>query len=483
VWLALVLLIACATPGCRRNAAEQASDPLSTDRIVASSDAGRNTTGTEPGMPRTPPVALEALPPRDPVRKIVLLSIDTLRPDVLSPYRSDLDTTPNLRRFAEEALLFTDVIAQAGSTAISHKSLFTSLYPSIHKTTRRRVPLALLELPMETLQSNGFRTAGFVGGGQVSAKLGFARGFDSYQEIRDLHQLGDQAVAWLNEHHADAFFLFLHTYQMHCPYTPPEEYRRKYADWYAGDIDPKGRVRKGQAGCGLSYYNHRSMSPDDYRYLRSLYDADAEFVDTFLGRIFDALRKLDVYDETMIVFTSDHGESFGEHGFVGHNRVYNTVLRVPLIVKIPGVPPSRLEAPVEMFDIMPTILEAAGIPPPYRLQGRSLLSLAAMSPDSAAREIRISEGSSVAVQEGDWKIVFRWDSEKRPRLFHLPTDPEERNDLSKEHPERVARLRDHHTRMRERNRELAAAFSFEAGNQAKIDEELTEHLRALGYVD
>jgi arylsulfatase A-like enzyme len=336
---------------------------------------------------------------------------------------------------------------------------------------------------MQTLQSRGFHTAGFAGGRQVSAKLGFSRGFDVYQEIRDLGELGDRAIAWLGRHQTDAFFLFLHTYQMHCPYTPPEPYRRKYAGWYSGEIDPKGRIRRGQAGCGKAYYNHRAMSPEDYRYLLSLYRADAEFVDTFLGRIFDALKELGIYEETLIVFTSDHGESLGEHGFVGHIILYNTVLRVPLIVKIPGVPASRVEAPVEMFDILPTIFEAAGIPPPYRFQGRSLLRVLEMSPADASREVRISEGGRTAVQAGAWKLLFEREPGKSLKLIHLPTDPEERDDLAKQHPEQVKRLRDHYDRMRQENRELAAAFSFEAGNQAKIDAELTEELRALGYVD
>ena len=106
-----------------------------------------------------------------------------------------------------------------------------------------------------------------------------------------------------------------------------------------------------------------------------------------------------------------------------------------------------------------------------------------MSPVAAARQVRISEGRSVALQTGAWKLLFPRDSGKRPQLFHLPTDPEERDDLSKEHPELVVSLREHYDRMREENRELAAAFSFEAGNQAQIDEELTDQLRALGYVD
>jgi arylsulfatase A-like enzyme len=145
-----------------------------------------------------------------------------------------------------------------------------------------------------------------------------------------------------------------------------------------------------------------------------------------------------------------------------------------------------------MFDIMPTVFDAAALSPPYRFQGRSLLRVLEMSPVAAARHVRIAEQhepgvpqkhDSVAVQDGAWKLMFRQKSNRRPRLFHLPTDPDERDDLSKEHPEMVRRLRDHYDRMQQENRELAAAFTFEEGNQARIDEELTDQLRALGYVD
>ena len=117
-----------------------------------------------------------------PVQKVILISIDTLRPDYLGCYNSRTETTPNIDQFASENLLFTHATSQAPSTAISHKSILYSLYPAVHRSTTNTVPIEKKKSPIETLQRNGFKTAAFVGGGQLNRKFGFARGFDTYQE-------------------------------------------------------------------------------------------------------------------------------------------------------------------------------------------------------------------------------------------------------------------------------------------------------------
>jgi len=425
------------------------------------------------------------------IPRILVISVDTLRPDVLSPYDTSLGTTPRLQEFASDSVLFSDVIAQAASTAVSHKSLFTSLYPSIHKTTREEVPRAEVELPLETLQARGIRTVGFHAGGQISAKLGFGQGFDVYEEIRRLDGLGDRATEWLRANTEDPFFLFLHTYQMHCPYNPPEPHREKYADWYRGDVDPLGKVAKGNPGCPVSYFSRRDMSPDDYRFLRSLYMADAAYMDVFVGRVIDTLKALGLYDRTLIVFTSDHAESFGEHDFVGHNRFYNVVLRVPLIIRLPGTPSARVNAPVEMFDIMPTVFDAIGAKvfdaigakAPYAFQGRSLLPLLRDPAKGDPLRTRISEHKIVTVQEGAWKLRFDRASRRDPHLVNLEEDPEEERNRIEERPAIAERLMDHYVRMRHASEDLSGFFSLETGNDAQIDRELEERLRALGYVD
>ena len=160
-----------------------------------------------------------------PVDKVLLISIDTLRPDFLSSYNPELDTSPNIDRFGSEGTIFTDVLAHASSTARSHKSILYSLYPSVHKTSKSTVPEEKLVSPLETLQQAGFTTAGIVGGGQLKAEFGFSKGFDEYIELppitraNQIEALEKKSFRWLGEHRDDKFFLFLHTYEPHCPYS------------------------------------------------------------------------------------------------------------------------------------------------------------------------------------------------------------------------------------------------------------------------
>jgi arylsulfatase A-like enzyme len=314
----------------------------------------------------------ESVPPVD---KVLLISIDTLRADFLGVYNPKLDTSPHLDRFASDATVFTDVLSQASSTARSHKSLFYSLYPSVHKTSKSSVPEEKLVSPLEALQSAGFTTAGIVGGGQLKAEFGFSKGFDDYIELppitegNQLPALEEESFTWLAEHREDRFFLFLHTYEPHCPYRAPEEYVSKRAEWYEGRVDP--------GECGARYYNKLQMGSEDFRFVRDLYAAEVEYVDAFLGRLFDELKRLGLYDDMMIIFTSDHGESLGERRYVGHNRLYDVQLRIPLIVKLPDTAPSRIGAPVESIDVMAGLRRTES--------GSGSLVTAIRSPSTAAR--------------------------------------------------------------------------------------------------
>ncbi|MCP4378068.1 MAG: sulfatase-like hydrolase/transferase, partial [bacterium] len=175
---------------------------------------------------------------------MILISVDTLRPDFLGCYDPDLDTSPNIDRLAAESAVFTDVLAHAPSTTISHKSIPYSVYPAVHKTTFDRIPDELVPSPIEALRNAGFTTAAIVGGGGLAPELGFPKGFGSYKVLprlktgEQLETLRVESRRWLKEHREDDFFLFLHMYQPHCPYSPPEKYAKRYAGWYRGDVDP-----------------------------------------------------------------------------------------------------------------------------------------------------------------------------------------------------------------------------------------------------
>ncbi len=417
------------------------------------------------------------------VERVILISIDTLRPDFLTPYKPDLDTSPEIARLASEGSLFLDVLAQAPSTARSHKSILYSLYPAIHKTRPRRVPQERIESPLEMLQQAGYLTAALVGGGQLHPLYGFAKGFDSYEVIREqvdaetLSALEKAVLGWLAEHRHDRFFLFLHTYQVHAPYAPPAEYWSRYAGWYRGDLDPSDMRRARD-------FKRADLEEEEVRFLRDLYAGEVAYVDAFLGRLFRALRELDIYETTMIVFLSDHGESLGERARFGHNQLYDVQLRIPLIIRVPGLPPSRIGEPVEAIDVMPTIFAALQLSPPFEFQGGSLLPLMRGTSEAWGKEYRIAQhGQRVAVQRGTWKLKHRLDGIRADRLYNLATDPNEEENLAASFPDIVDDLRSHFEQTTAAAAELASLFTTEEATDPSQDEEVRRQLKALGYLE
>ena len=415
-----------------------------------------------------------------------MISIDTLRADFLGTYNPEMKTSPNIDRFAEENIVFDFATSQGPSTAISHKSILYSVYPGIHKTTKETVPTETGRSPLEILQSKGYRTAAFVGGGQLGRKFGFAKGFDSYWEAAgkgkrnkerfNLELIEKSTTEWLNNNHKENFFLFVHTYEVHCPYNPPAPYAKKFAGWYEGPIDPTGK-------CGDTYYNQENLTPDDIQYLRDLYAGSVNFVDEFIGRLFANLKKLGIYDETMVVLLADHGESLGERGYIGHNFLYEVQLRIPMIFHIPGYEAERIDDPVIGVDVMPTIFEVLGLGRLFPFQGRNLLPV--IQGNSQIEEDRVliaEQNTRMRVRKGNWTCIFSRTGDPKDELYDLSDDPEQQKDLAEENPEKVKELKQLYGRMLDSSKELSARFIL--GNQSKpqLDEATKEQLEALGYV-
>lgn len=417
---------------------------------------------------------------RGPVERIILISLDTLRPDYLGVYDPDKKTSPNIDKLAEDSVVCTDVIAQASTTILSHKSIFYSVYPSIHKISMQALPKEKGLSPLEVLQSKGFKTAAFTEGGQMSKKFGFDKGFHSYWEPprgvdsnSKLEMMKPLIFDWLKKNHKEKFLLFLHTYQIHCPYYPPEPYRSDFAAWYDGKLDARFR-------CGR-YFNSIRVSEKDYNYLRSLYMGEVRYTDTFIGELVQLLKDLNMYDETTIVLFSDHGESLGERKYVGHNQMYQVQLRIPLILKIPGVKPGRVTAPLESVDIMPTLFESIALKPPYAFQGRSILPF--LKQIEAKTRYRIAERPrQFSVQKGAWKAIFLRNNPADVSLYNLEQDPLERNNLSDQHPEIIVDLKNAYYKMQKANEAISARFELDQAAPPELDPELREDLKALGYV-
>ncbi len=420
-------------------------------------------------------------------RNVVLISLDTLRADFLGTYGSRLPTSPSIDRFAGQGALFERAFATYPSTLFSHMNMLTGVYPGSLGEFDVRHPLAA-EIPTlpEVLARERYRTAAITEDGYIVPKLGFRRGFDSYRENRgiEIHDAKGFAaetfgagLAWLREHRDESFFLFLHTYQVHWPYTPPVEYDQFRA---VGDSD-RGMPVAGEP---------LPAARDRHRYAGEVLYTDAE-----LQRLLDGLVELGLDDSTLVVITADHGEAFGEHGLVGHaNGVYDELLHVPLILRAPGlVPPGvRIAANATVTDVVPTVLDLLGIAIPPNVQGASLVPLLRdpSAPSFAERpiyaEFRRRRGpTALAVRRGRYKWIREGGEAPSLVAFDLGADPRELAPLDA--PELLAQGEALHAEYVAAGEAVRARLAQARGGQPApaevLDEATAAKLRALGYID
>lgn len=426
------------------------------------------------------------------VRNVILISIDTLRADYLEPYGAPAGLTPNVARFAEESVVFEDAIAQATSTLPSHMSIFYSVHTFAHRAYIGNPPAPQLTAPVRALRDGGVATGAFVGGGQIMPRYGLDRGFGTYEVIntrdidgdnRHVDRLGDlhaAAESFLSAHGNAPFFLFLHTYEPHTPYAPLPRHLDQARGVGAGGIgaDLDAPLVEYEAGLGVPA---EAWIADDRRLK---YAAEIAYVDEFLGRLFETIERFQLAEDTLIILTADHGESLGERGVVGHNKFYTEQLRVPFIVRAPGVMPARTAEPVELIDAMPTIFARLGIEPPYPFEGRDLTPVLDGGSFGTPDRYRFSENKGqAAVLQGNWKVVFSQRDPNDFQLFDLETDPGELTDLADQRAAVAGRLIRAYHDMVAANASLAALFP-RAGEDfdATLDEETRRQLRALGYL-
>jgi arylsulfatase A-like enzyme len=296
---------------------------------------------------------------------VVLVSIDTLRPDHLGLYGYAKPTGPPLDAFAREAAVFRSTIAHSSSTLASHGSLFTSMLPVRHGayfSLGRPLPEERATLA-ELLREAGWRTVEFHGSAKLARELGLGQGFDVYERVvprfRDTAQ---RACAWLDEEARAPYFLFLHTYEVHHPYRPDARDLALFETDYTGTLPNHIEVVE-----HLQRINARDaakrlpITEADLAHIVHAYDAEIRSMDAAFGELIDCLRAAGRLDHTLIIFTSDHGEEFGEHGKVGwhSHTLYDELLRVPLIIRFPGgrFAGASLDEQVRILDIAPTMLD------------------------------------------------------------------------------------------------------------------------------
>jgi arylsulfatase A-like enzyme len=427
---------------------------------------------------------------------LVLISIDTLRADRLGAYGYALPTSPTLdARLAREGTVFEDVYSQSPKTTPSHMTLFTSLYPSVHgvemwargEETGPRLHPAVHTLA-EVLKGAGWDTAAFTSGANVHRSRGFDDGFDVYKHSDQLAR----TLAWLDRRRGHRFFLFFHTYEVHDPYLPAPKWQSAFVHGGAPRLlETVARLRDNGGGWK---HAHRlfweSVTPgdaDDRRSLSALYDAAIRSMDErTLTPLLARLDALGLARDTLVVFTSDHGEAFGEHGAYLHDDLYAGTLRVPLVLRFPGRVPAGRRIPdrVRLLDVMPTVLDLLGVPAPIGIQGRSLVPLlhdgaAVPAPPAMSEYSNHAIGRTFeSIRHGDAAYIVDRGVEQ---LFDLRTDPGEEKNLLPSAPPPLAALRAELTGWREACRPLAARL-VPRGPGVTADAETAERLRALGYL-
>ncbi len=418
---------------------------------------------------------------------ILVYMIDTLRADHLGAYGYERETSPNLDALAETGTLFRNAIAQSPWTKPSVASVLTGLNPQLHGVNGRKDALSPEATTVaELLWEAGYDTAAIYTNGNLS-HMGLGQGYAHYQHLREgttrsIHVLSDQlnehALRWLERRDRDKpFFLYLHATDPHSPYTPPDGYLDELGlavrDADAGLIEKVNMLKRGEV-------DERELAD-----LVALYDAEIRFNDEQFGRLVAELRRQGLYESTLILVVSDHGEEFFDHGWWQHGKtLYQEQLAVPLIVRFPNGEGAgeTVEALAQHIDIVPTILDVAGVETPEGLPGRSLRGLLAGGPAesdiNAVSYLALDNRKAESVTSASGKLVLHhYDIGNSELLFDLVADPSETENLFFDRPILAGHLR---AALRAFN--LAQELRLDP-EQGEMDPETEKILKALGYID
>jgi arylsulfatase A-like enzyme len=367
---------------------------------------------------------------------IVLISIDTLRPDHLGCYGYGRATSPHIDELAEEGALFESAISSTSWTLPAHGAMFTGLADTVHGCVEmdRRLPDSRTTLA-ERLRSAGYATVGFFSGPALHPVFGLAQGFEKYvdctsyaditvkvasagqsldggvvesrsnADITNPHVL-QEVQTWLRQNQRRPFFMFVHMWDVHFDFIPPPPYERMFDPDYTGGVTGENFF--------IDPAINAQMPKRDLEHIVALYDGEIAWTDEHVGKILGEIDALNLRDSTIVMLLADHGEEFFEHGRKGHRQtLYDEVIRIPLIIRWPGHVPAgkRYAHQARMIDVMPTLLELGGPPVHDALAISELFSV--------GRELR-------TYRRPTRKLIYDV-STRRSQVFDLVTDPGERS--------------------------------------------------------
>ena len=411
-------------------------------------------------------------------RGIILISVDTLRRDHVSAYGYPKPTTPTIDGIAKRGVLVEDAVSVSSWTLPAHLTMLTSVLPGAHGGTspeqgfNRSVPT----LP-ELLRAKGFATHAVTAHLYVSASYGLETGFDSlnFRQDRLAENVANHAMDLIDRFGDRPFFLFLHFYDPHWHYAPPPRILKLFETSYSGKIT--GNLKDFQnLGPG-------DVKPPDVDHLLALYDAEIRYTDDQIGRLVTHLEQRNVFDNTLLFVTSDHGEEFLEHGSWEHQKtLYEEVIRIPMIAAGPGLAPRTESRSASLLDVAPTLLEFAGVAAPPGMQGVSLMRPITEVRETYGETDNTTDGSRLAFLRAgpqSWKALMRFDRKRGGLLstewYDLAVDPKEASNAPP-----AGHLRQ---TIETRARTLAVSFRSSAPrSRVQLSAEQIEHLRAMGYV-
>lgn len=401
------------------------------------------------------------VPPRPSQNKreqpnLLFITIDTLRPDHLGVYGYQKIQTPTIDALAREGVLFKDAICQTPLTLVSHSSMFTGLDPNVHGV-RDNAYIVLddsYSTLAELLKNAGYHTGAFIGSAVLERRYGLAQGFDTYSKFQPTSVVGsesqrkaDEVVAeaenWLSKIKGKRYFLWLHLYDPHFPYSPPEPFHSQY---------------------------------------QSPYDGEIAYTDQILGNFLEKLKTQNLLANTLILLLGDHGESLGEHREDDHGYfVYDSTLKIPFLLHWTGQIPAGkvITEQVQSIDVLPTIAELMGIKMDQPIQGKTLMPLLRGEhsygqpyayAESLTPKLYYGWSDLKCLRTGEWKYI----DAPEPELYHLKSDPGELQNLAAKNPEKIRQFK-------ERMKDFVKLTESRKQKEA-VDAERMEQLAALGYV-
>lgn len=423
---------------------------------------------------------------------VILITVDTLRADHLGCYGHYRNASVNIDRFAEDSMLFENCMSHAPVTSSSCASMLSGFLPHETKVFKNDPLPADVQILPEILRGHGYKTIAVISNYTLQAKNGWDKGFDEYDyemthlEInrktpeRIAEHTTNRAIELFEKYHKKKLFMWIHYQDPHGPYTPPERFAKLYRN---PDQEPRIlKVNRTSSGYGGIPNYQKLRDNRDYYYYASQYDREIHYLDEQFEPLINTLKDLGVYDEDLIIFSADHGEGLGEHNyyFAHGENLYNSQNHVPLIMKYKKKLKGRRTDFTQHLDILPTILNIAGIKPDLPYRGTDLRK--PIRNKEIVAEVRspmVKDGTKFSLIIEGMKLIYT-QINRKVELFDLKIDPYEGHNLAAQ------------TEYAEQKKELFARLvqiqkedllGITAGKSRKRTNEEIEKMKSLGYVE